>query len=204
MMNRIVPIKKLILALLLTLLPLHNVSAQPMPETNSQKTSDSALISPETGVDYNPLRNLLANKNWREANDKTLDLVLQATNRSSQGWLSLESLRQFACWDLKTIDALWLEYSQNHFGWSVQFPIFISAGNKPGRLVDDQGYLSFGDRIGWRKDGDWIIFKEDLVYNLNAPVGELPNLMSEYQLQGGRQNYTTLTQRMVECQLVSP
>jgi hypothetical protein len=197
------PIKKLVLALALTIIPVTSVLAQLSPQPTGASTDDSGLISSETGVDFTALRDLLAAGNWRDANNKTFSLVLQSTKRTNQGWLSLQSIREFSCQDLKIIDSLWTKYSQGRFGWSVQFPIFISTGNKPGRLVDDQAYLDFGDRVGWRKGGDWIIFKEDLTYGLDGPIGELPNLMNEYQLQGGRQNYTTLTKRMVECNLVS-
>ncbi len=195
--------KKLALALALTFLPVSGALAQLLSQTSSTPTSDSVLISPETGVDFKPLQNLLADQRWREANDETLNLVLQATGREAQGWLSKENIQEFPCWDLKTIDSLWKESSNGRFGWSTQFPIFISSGNKPGRLVRQEAYEDFGDRIGWRKEGDWIVFKENLVYSLNAPEGHLPNLRAEYDLSGGRLNYTNLVERMVECALVS-
>lgn len=195
--------KKLALALALTFLPVSGALAQLLSQINNAPTSDSVLISPETGVDFKPLQNLLADRKWRKANDETLNLVLQSTGREAQGWLSSENFQEFSCWDLKTIDSLWKEYSNDRFGWSIQFPIFISTGNKPGRLVAQEAYQNFGDRVGWRKEGDWIVFKENLVYSLNAPEGHLPNLRAEYELSGGRLNYTNLAERMVKCALVS-
>ena len=91
------------------------------------------------------------------------------------------------------MDRLWTEYSQNHFGWSVQFPTFISTGNRPGRLLDDEAYRQFGEQVGWRRGADWIVFIENLTYSLNAPKGHLPNLMYQYELTGSRLEYTTLT-----------
>jgi hypothetical protein len=67
--------------------------------------------------------------------------------------------------------------------------------------VSDQAYLDFGDRLGWRANGDWIIFIENLNYSLDAPVGHLPNPRPEYSITGGRLQYTALAERMVECNL---
>jgi hypothetical protein len=206
-MTKIKTMKKLALALILCLLPTSAALGQLLTQTNSQPTNDSSLVSPDTRIDYNSLRQLLAAGKWRRANNRTQQLMLQATNRETQGWISTENIAEFPCWDLNKIDSLWKEYSQGRFGFSVQFPIFIETGNRPGRLVDVDAYEKFGDRIGWRKQQDneqeWIDFKENLTYNLNAPIGHLPNPRQEYQINGGRLEYVTLANRMLTCELVT-
>jgi len=202
-MTRMTAMKKLVLALTLCLLPASGALAQLLSQTNSQPSNEPSLISPETRVDYNSLRQLLATGQWRRANDRTEQLMLQAAGREGQGWLAAQNLDNFSCWDLKTIDNLWKEYSQGRFGFSVQFPIFIETGNKPGRLVDVDAYEKFGDRIGWRKQQEWISFKENLTYSLDAPIGHLPSPRQEYQISGGRLEYVTLAKRMVQCKLVN-
>lgn len=164
--------------------------------------NDSALVSSETGIDYTPLRNHLANQEWLKANEITTLLILESVNRDRQGWISREDVAKIPCSDLRTIDQLWQEYSNGKFGFSVQFAIFTETGNKPGRLVASDAYDDFGTRVGWRKNDQWIQFKQNLDYSLDAPVGHLPNPRSEYQITGGRLNYTALTQRMVECGIV--
>lgn len=170
-----------------------------------QETPDnpSSLLSPETGVDYTPLQENLQRQQWLQANETTTTLMLQSANREQQGWIPQDEVKSIACWDLRTIDNLWKQYSGGRFGFTVQFPIFVETGNRPGRLVDTEAYDNFGTRIGWRKDGQWIQFKYSLDYSLDAPVGHLPNPRPEYQITGGRLNYTALTQRMVECGLVA-
>lgn len=202
-MTRMTAMKKLVLALTLCLLPASGALAQLLSQTNSQPSNEPSLISPETRINYNPLRQLLATGQWRRANDRTEQLMLQAAGREAQGWLAAQNLDNFSCWDLKTIDNLWKEYSQGRFGFSVQFPIFIETGNKPGRLVDVDAYEKFGDRIGWRKQQEWISFKENLTYSLDAPIGHLPSPRQEYQISGGRLEYVTLAKRMVQCKLVN-
>ncbi len=197
------PLPKLWLALALSCLSLSPVSSQDTINLKEIQSGDRSLISPETGVDYTSLQNRLKQQQWQEANETSTRLILKAINREEQGWMSREDVAQLACWDLKTIDSLWKEYSQGKFGFSVQFPIFIDTGNKPGRLVASDSYDEFGTRVGWRQDNQWISFKHNLTYSLDAPIGHLPNPRSEYQITGGRLNYMALTQRMVECGVVS-
>ncbi|MDJ0728380.1 MAG: GUN4 domain-containing protein [Crocosphaera sp.] len=165
--------------------------------------NESSLLSPETGIDYTPLQEDLQRQRWLEANETTTTLMLKSVDRQQQGWIPQEDVQRIACWDLRTIDDLWRQYSGGRFGFTVQFPIFVETGNRPGRLVDTEAYDNFGTRIGWREDEQWIQFKYSLDYSLDAPVGHLPNPRPEYQITGGRLNYTALTQRMVDCGLVA-
>jgi hypothetical protein len=174
----------------------------PIAPLVSQTPTPTSLVSPATGIDYTSLENLLAKQEWRKANDMTRDLILRATGRERQGWFAIEDLQRLACWDLQTIDRLWEDSSQGRFGFRTQFSIFVETGNKPGRLVAIENFQDFGDRVGWRQNGDWIIFKENLNYSLNAPLGHLPTLRSEYQISGARLEYTTLSQRLVTCNIV--
>lgn len=171
-------------------------------------------VSPTTGIDYQPLQKLLATGQWREANEATGQLIQKATNRTAPGWVRTDDIAVFPCWDLQTIDTLWKQASDGRFGFSAQFPIYIETGNKPGRLVATDSYEIFGDRVGWRtprserndpnqpRITDWIAFKENLNFSLEAPVGHLPNPRQEYQVTGGRLLYTALAKRLVECKVV--
>jgi hypothetical protein len=165
--------------------------------------AESTLISQATGINYAPLRQLLQNKKWREANEKTYTLFLKATDRELQGWIAPEQFKEFPCDDLRIIDQLWREASGNHFGFTVQFPIYIAAGNRPGRLTSIEAYETFGDRLGWRKGQEWVIFKENLNYTIDAPLGHLPAPRREYIITGGRLDYSNLAARMVSCKMVA-
>ena len=210
-MTKIVAINKVVLALLLLLCPLNRVFAQSLTSQMSPKPTVSpaslpmtaTLVSPNTGIDYTPLKNLLAEQKWQQANELTRSLLLKAMNRDLQGWLTAEDIAKLACWDLKTVDDLWTQASNGRFGFSVQYGIFISTGNKPGRLMAPEAYDKFGDQVGWRKNNEWILFKQGLDYSLNAPRGHLPNPRDEYQINGGRLDYTNLTKRLSDCQLVT-
>jgi hypothetical protein len=167
----------------------------------SPVTTNPDLISPESKADFNNLAQYLADQNWRKANEETRNLILQGTGRKSIGWIPPSDLKNLPCWDLKTIDRLWLENSNNRFGFSAQFPIYIETGNRPGRLIGDDAYSRFGVRVGWRKDNDWIIFIENLNYTATAPIGHFPNPRPEYSITGGRLLYSVLAERMVQCNI---
>ena len=97
--------------------------------------------------------------------------MCQAAGRESEGWLDRESIDNFPCEDLRTINQLWLHYSKGKFGFSVQKEIYESLGGT--REYNEKVWNQFGDRVGWRKGGKWLDYS-DLTFNLNAPQAHLP------------------------------
>ncbi|MBA4466691.1 GUN4 domain-containing protein, partial [Cylindrospermopsis raciborskii CS-506_A] len=74
--------------------------------------------------------------------------------------------------ELRTIDNLWLKYSQGKFGISVQQEIYKNLGGT--KQFDVNVWISFGDRVGWRKQGSWLS-QTTLNFSLSAPTGQLPS-----------------------------
>lgn len=205
-MTNFVAINPFLLAIALLLFPINSVFAQldaSSPSSSATPANPTNLISPETRINYLPLQKLLAANQWRKANDETRRLMLQAAQREQQGWLTTADIDKIPCWDLQTIDNLWKQSSGGRFGFSVQYPIFINTGNKPGRLMAPDAYDRFGNQVGWRQNNEWILFKQGLNFSLDAPIGHLPNPRDEYQINGGRLEYTNLTRRLGDCKIVS-
>jgi serine/threonine-protein kinase len=121
------------------------------------------------GVDYTDLRDLLAAGKWKEADGETLKVMLKAARREKAGYFDRESIDNFPCDDLRTIDQLWVKYSQGRFGFSVQKKIWLEVGGK----FDWETERNLGDHLGWRKGGSWLD-EEDLTFNLRAQHGHLP------------------------------
>lgn len=126
-------------------------------------------------MDYTTLRDLLAAGKWEEADKETARVMLKVALSEERGWLEEEDIENFPCDDLRTIDQLWVKYSQGRFGFSVQKRIWIECGGQPGKRYDPQVYKKFGDRIGWRVKDSWKSYNE-LTFNLNGSVGHLPVL----------------------------
>ncbi|MEI2580272.1 GUN4 domain-containing protein [Scytonema sp. PRP1] len=95
-----------------------------LPPNEPPEPSD---LPSEKGVDYTRLRDLLAAGKWKEADEETFAVMLKASGRENDGWLDIESIKNFPCTDLRTIDQLWVKYSNGGFGFSVQKRIWESV-----------------------------------------------------------------------------
>jgi uncharacterized caspase-like protein len=136
------------------------------------QNSNSDDLSSDKKVDYTRLRDLLAEGKLKEADEETLTVMLKATRREKEGFLDVESIETFPCADLRTIDRLWIKYSDGRFGFSVQKRIWESVGGKPGEY-DEEIYRKLANRVGWRVKEEWLNYS-DLTFLLNAPQGHLP------------------------------
>ncbi|WP_063800850.1 AAA-like domain-containing protein [Mastigocoleus testarum] len=131
------------------------------------------------------LNNLLVNKKWGQADRRTNQLMLYVANREEQNYLNSDSLKNFSCEDLQDIDSIWVEHSDQRFGFSVQKKIWLKTGNRIGindefKQEDQQAYIRWISRLGWYDDSgkDWSQYTEvintvDKNYQ-EAPEGTLP------------------------------
>ena len=193
-------IKSFILGLIFIVGSLSAFNNQSLAQQSTSE-ADPDLISPDSEVDYNQLDRYLSQQRWRKANDETTLLLLEASGRRDIGWARTEDIQTLSCWDLRTIDQLWQKYSNGRFGFSPQLPIYLETGNRPGKMLSDEAYNVFGEKLGWRANNDWVIFIEDLNYSLEAPIGHFPNPRPEYSITGGRLYYSTLAEKMVQCNI---
>jgi hypothetical protein len=88
-----------------------------------------------------------------------------------KGWLDVEHIDTFPCEDLRTIDQLWVKHSNGRFGFSVQKRIYQGFGGTS--KYDKDIWEKFGDKVGWRKGGDWLYYT-DITFDKKAPEGHLP------------------------------
>ncbi|BBD63137.1 hypothetical protein NIES2109_59870 (plasmid) [Nostoc sp. HK-01] len=131
----------------------------------------------EVDVDYTKLRDLLKAKKWQEADNETYLVMLQAVGKDKRDLLYPEDISDFPCTDLYTIDNLWLKYSNQHFGFSVQRNIYLKVGGKLDGKFEQ--WIPFCERLGWTKNYKAIISSE-VNYNIWASEGHLPGLRWEY------------------------
>ncbi len=147
----------------------------PLPPTPTPETIDH--LSSERQIDYSTLQGLLQSQLWREADRETLKVMLLATGRQAEGWLSPVAIASFPCTDLHTINQLWSKYTDGHFSFTAQERIYREVS---GSLTDRDKAIAFGTQVKWvyKFAGIYPIFKryEDLEDTLNAPTGHLPAL----------------------------
>ncbi|MDZ7963136.1 MAG: GUN4 domain-containing protein [Aulosira sp. DedQUE10] len=177
---------------------------QPIP-VNVIQTDD---LSSEKGVNYTRLRDLLAAGKWKEADEETLSVMLHASPTESEILLDLD-INNFPCKDLRTIDQLWVKYSNARFGFSVQKLIWESVGGNP----DKYTYYKFAHSVGWLVKENWIHYPQDVIYSTSAPHGHLPVYflqldsfkLSGVIIRGWKGNsgaiVSSLAQRLVKCHI---
>jgi len=157
-----------------------NKSPEPAPSNPTPIDPDVSLKS-ERGVDYTKLRDLLAARKWKDADEETTQKMLKA-GRSSKDALEAEymtgqylkdkDIDSFPCEDLRIIDQLWVKYSNGRFGFSVQKRIYESLGGT--RKYDDKICEAFGDQVGWYVKNEWLDY-DALNFNTKAPAGHFPS-----------------------------
>jgi serine/threonine protein kinase len=156
------------------------------------------LISAK-GVDYGKLERLLASGKWEEADHETKNKMLEAAGRTeSERWFRIKDIDQFPCEDLRTIDQLWVKYSNGLFGFSVQKRIYESLGGS--REYNQKIWEAFGDRVGWRVNNTWLYYQH-LKFPTLAPEGYLPGVLGfgDYMVLWGSR--CSLASRLVDCNI---
>lgn len=154
------------------------------------------------GVNYEKLRDLLAAGKWQEADQETANCMLKVARREKEGWLRVEDIDNFPCEDLRTIDQLWVKYSNGKFGFSVQKQIYQSLGGT--RQYDSKVWEAFCDTVGWRQ-GEELRMRVGLDSLDTHYMGHLPRRVGWGALWlgalGGLVWCSSLAQRLVDCNI---
>ena len=110
--------------------------------------------------------------------------MLYVANRENEQYLNINSLKNFSCKSLQDIDSLWVNHSDERFGFSVQKQIWVETGNRLGIIEpseeDGKNYERFISSVGWydSERKDWKDYTEmiEVVEKdyQQAPSGTLP------------------------------
>lgn len=158
------------------------------------------------GIDYTKLEYLLATKDFLKADEETEFLIHKVLGKEIGDKLR-EDINSFPCEDLRTIDQLWLKYSNERFGFSVQKQIFKELGGfqvfeeangflDKNEKMKKETWENFESRVGWRQylkkrkgrlfgllgiQEKWVYELTDwesLNFATTAPLGHLPAKIS--------------------------
>lgn len=133
---------------------------------NIQAPIQTDDLSSEKGIDYTRLRDLLAAHNWKEADKETNEIMIKAVGKNYGDWFTRDELLNFPCQDLRTIDQLWVKYSEGRFGFSIQKEIYLSVSGKADGRYDSDAWEKFAEKVGWNN--------KPVTYNTASPQGSLP------------------------------
>ncbi len=121
---------------------------------------------------YYQLSQYLQAKNWESAAEETQSLMLKITHREKKKWLSTRSIETFPCDALQNIDKLWLNASQDRFGFSVQTEIWKQENS--GKI--NFGYQveqKFKQRLGWQQE-EIKNTESKFKLSIDTPLGHFP------------------------------
>ena len=161
--------------------PKPEVESETIEVTTTTTTMAIPLVSEKTGIDFTPLRNLLKEGKWSEADLKTYKLVEEVVKTAKQKnkhiFIELKTIAEFSCPDIRTIDALWKKYTGNKFGFSSQQEVWQSVNQKGD--FSTETWRSFATQVGWKKgdvkSGSGYLLYDELDFNpTKAPTGHLP------------------------------
>jgi serine/threonine-protein kinase len=141
------------------------------PSISDENNGKEVQLKSAVGMDYRKLRDLLKAWKWEEAEKETLRVMLVVAKREKEGWLEKEDIDNFPCEDIRTIDQLWVKYSNGKFGFSVQKRIYQSFGGT--REYNYEIWNKFVDRVGWRKGENWLYYN-NITFEKTALEGHLP------------------------------
>jgi predicted NACHT family NTPase len=148
---------------------------------------------------YQQLENYLINAQWKEADGETARVMLQIVGKEADQWLSAEDIQNFPCEDLRTLDKLWVDYSNGKFGFSVQKKVWMDCGGIPGEY-DYDVYKKFADQVGWRGSEYWLSYDELIFLLEGSKHAHLPASGYELILDVGQWR-SVLFSRVATCNL---
>ncbi|NEQ40693.1 MAG: hypothetical protein F6K40_32500 [Okeania sp. SIO3I5] len=134
-------------------------------------------VSPEQNLPpkYFKLREFLAAKKWKEADYETYQVMLPVTEKNKDS-LEQEKINKFTSKDLQTINQLWVKYSDDMFGFSIQQEIYQSLGD-----TKEHNKEKLGRKVGWYINGSRETINYDQISDENGKIitpyrGHLPYL----------------------------
>ena len=124
-------------------------------------------LESERGIDYQPLQQLLAEQDFQGADVLTLQKLCELAGSAAleRRWIYFTEVESFPITDLRTIDKLWLMYSEGKFGFSIQRKIWLSVG---------KDFSKLWTKIDWKSGNTWTRYPKEFTWDLTAPIGHLP------------------------------
>jgi hypothetical protein len=122
---------------------------------------------------YYKLKELLKAHQWREADEETYRLMITTVGKEKGQWFNFDDLKNFPYEDLRTLDQLWVNYSNGKFGFSIQKRIWQTCGDS---TSSRETWRRFCIAVGWQNsDATAFVKYNDLQFSIeNSPIGELP------------------------------
>lgn len=153
----------------------HSISSSSTTTPSTSTPTPIPTPSPSsTSLDL--LHHHLSTQNFRQADEETRRLIIALAGEQAikRGYVFFSEVQFIPESDLKSIDQLWTQFSNNKFGYSVQKKIWKKA---------NKDFTNFFIKVGWMKKLDTEVlqynykaFPNEFIWELNdeTPMGHLP------------------------------
>ncbi len=133
-------------------------------------------LASERGIDYQPVQQALVAGDYETGDRLTLAKLCELAGPPAQqrNWLYFSEVDNFPSTDLLSLNTLWLVYSEEKFGYSVQRELWLAQG---------KDFTKLWGKIGWKAGNRWTRYPHEFTWDLSAPRGHLP---LSNQLRGSR------------------
>lgn len=117
------------------------------------------------------LEEMLKAQQWTDADYETYRLMITAVGKDERQYFTRSELLNFPCDEFRAINGLWVQYSNGHFGFSVQKQIYVKCGGRvDGKDSSREVWYKFSDRVGWTNQGELIQYSDHRI-SLSSPQG---------------------------------
>lgn len=156
------------------------------------------------------LEDSLREKQWRDADRLTLRILILASQKNNtylfgSSDLSISDVERISCTDLRTVDELWVKYSNGHFGFSVQNEIWQEVEKDETAFCLRVGWkFKKQDRFLWMKSEEEVLI-DDATFSLQSPKGHLPwmNVNSYRSVPAFLVSGAALMAKVLDCNIRS-
>lgn len=159
--------------------------------TSFAATAAATTTNPSTSAatTFDVLEHHLSTKNLRQADEETRRLIIALAGEAAvkRGYVFFSEVQFIAADDLRAIDALWRQYSDGRFGYSVQRKIWKKS---------KRDFTTFFIKVGWMKK---LEMSEVEQYNYRSFPSEFTWEMEE----GPPEGHLPLTNALRGTQLLS-
>lgn len=165
--------------------------AEGVHDWNSRHPEGWLQTGSERGLCYAALQTALVEQRFEQADRITSELLRQLAGDAAvqRGYVYYSEVAPMPAADLRSLDRLWVCYSQARFGFSVQGRLLRVCGGRWDQLWP---------RIGWKQAGLWTRYPGSFTWSLDAPEGHMPlvNQLRGVRLMDALLQHPAIAQRL--------
>ena len=126
--------------------------SQPIQD-EAKTTASPQKTKTDYKVNYTQLSNYLTHKEWKKADEETLNIMNEICEKQKDDFWNEEDINRISCSEILEIDKLWRESSNNNFGLTIQKNIWEKLES-----IDKEDIIQekFAEKVGWSQNQEYL------------------------------------------------